>query len=121
VQVTLDGRPVRGLNELEYVDGRLFANVWRSNRILIIDPVDWRVTGVVDVDPAALLGPGELPGRDREAVLNGIAWDAEGERLFITGKRWPKVFEIELRPRTGGTGVARPRGTDGGHPAAWRP
>jgi glutamine cyclotransferase len=97
VQVRLNGRPVRLLNELEYVDGRVLANVWRSDLILVIDPADGQVTAVVDVDRAALLDPAEMPDPADQADLNGIAWDPEGERLFITGKRWPKVFEIELR------------------------
>lgn len=94
VEVFDDAGPVQGLNELEYVRGEIFANVWRSDRIARIAPATGRVTGWIDLS-------GILPARDREApvdVLNGIAYDPARSRLFVTGKLWPKLFEIELQP-----------------------
>ena len=96
IPVTLDGKPVERLNELEWVKGEIFANVWQTNWILRIDPRDGRVVGIVDLR-------GLLPAEDMVAgstdVLNGIAYDAQGDRLFVTGKKWPKLFEIRLKPR----------------------
>lgn len=94
VTVTYDGRPLRGLNELEMVDDLLYANVWPSDWIVMIEPDSGRVTGRIDLT-------GLLPEADRTAgvdVLNGIAWDAEGKRLFVTGKLWPRLFEIRVLP-----------------------
>jgi glutaminyl-peptide cyclotransferase len=82
------------LNELECVHGEIFANIWHSDRIARIRPTDGTVTGWIDLT-------GLLPQQDRkggEAVLNGIAYDAPANRLFVTGKLWPKLFEIELLP-----------------------
>jgi glutaminyl-peptide cyclotransferase len=89
------GVPVRDLNELEVMHGEILANVWHTDRIARIDPATGAVTGWIDL--AGLLKPGEVS--DSEAVLNGIAWDAEGSRLFVTGKLWPKLFEIAIEPR----------------------
>ncbi len=86
--------PVDNLNELEYVKGEILANVWRTDRIARISPKDGRVTGWIDL--AGLLTPAERAGTD---VLNGIAYDAAGDRLFVTGKLWPRVFEIKIVPR----------------------
>ena len=86
--------PVTGLNELELVGGDLFANVWPTNRIAVIDPSDGRVRGWLDlanVLPVVFRGP-------RTDVLNGVAYDADADRLFVTGKRWPRLFEIEVLP-----------------------
>jgi glutaminyl-peptide cyclotransferase len=90
----VDG-PVARLNELEAVDGSVYANVWLTDRIAIIDPGTGRVTGWIDLTG---LGPGGPSAGD--AVLNGIAWDAAGKRLFVTGKLWPQVFEIRIRRRS---------------------
>jgi glutamine cyclotransferase len=90
------GRPVTFLNELEYVKGEIYANVWQSDRIARIDPETGCVTGWIDL--TGLLGPRMM---DEEAVLNGIAYDEAGDRLFVTGKYWPQVFEIEPVPRKG--------------------
>ena len=87
------GRPVSQLNELEYVKGELLANVWQSERIARIDPATGRVTGWIDL--RGLLDPRDAAGVD---VMNGIAYDAAGDRLFVTGKLWPKVFEIKILP-----------------------
>jgi len=91
VEVVAGGKPVTNLNELEYVDGEILANVWQTDLIARIRPQDGRVTGWIDLS-------GLLTGADRQGadVLNGIAYDAAGNRLFVTGKYWPKLFEIEL-------------------------
>jgi len=97
--VTADGRPVERLNELEWVEGEIFANVWQTDRIARIDPKTGRVTGWIDLGGLLPL-PYRIP--DYTDVLNGIAYDAKGRRLFVTGKRWPKVFEIRLVRKGGG-------------------
>ena len=87
--------PVERLNELEYVKGEIFANVWQTDRIARISVKDGRVTGWIDL--AGLLTPAERTEVERGGgVLNGIAYDAAGDRLFVTGKLWPRVFEIKL-------------------------
>jgi glutamine cyclotransferase len=88
-------RRVSQLNELEYVRGEIYANLWHYNRVARIDPKDGRVTGWIDF--SGLLKPGETS--EEEAVLNGIAYDEAGDRLFVTGKLWPKLFEIKLRQK----------------------
>lgn len=94
VRVTKVGRPLRYLNELECVDGKVWANVWQRDEIVRIDPT----SGVVEatVDASGLLTPEE---RRRTDVLNGIAWIPERRRFVITGKLWPWTFEVELIPR----------------------
>lgn len=94
VRVTAGGMPVSELNELEIVKGEVWANVWQTERIARIDPATGRLTGWIDL--SGLLSPAERAGTD---VLNGIAYDAAGDRLFVTGKLWPKVFEIRLVDR----------------------
>jgi glutaminyl-peptide cyclotransferase len=86
--------PVQNLNELEYVKGEIFANVWQTERIARISPKDGRVTGWIDL--TGLLTRAERTSAD---VLNGIAYDAAADRLFVTGKWWPRVFQIELVQR----------------------
>ena len=86
--------PVEQLNELEYVKGEIYANVWQTDRIARISPKDGRVVGWIDL--RGLLTPAERSGTD---VLNGIAYDAQGDRLFVTGKLWPRLFEIKLVQR----------------------
>lgn len=88
-------RRVSQLNELEYVRGEIYANLWHYNRVARIDPSDGRVKGWIDL--SGLLKPGETS--DEEAVLNGIAYDEAGDRLFVTGKLWPKLFEIKLKQK----------------------
>ncbi|MCS7024983.1 MAG: glutaminyl-peptide cyclotransferase [Bryobacteraceae bacterium] len=83
-------RNIRLLNELEWVDGEIFANVWQTNRIVRISPEDGRVTGWIDLE--GLLTADDLA--EPVDVLNGIAYDAATGRLFVTGKLWPKLFEI---------------------------
>ncbi|MCE2424895.1 MAG: glutaminyl-peptide cyclotransferase [Pseudomonadales bacterium] len=89
VGVTLDGRPVRRLNALECVAGEVYANVYRQDVIVRIDPTSGRVTGRIDA--SGLLGPEEAVRAD---VLNGIAHVAETDRFLVTGKLWPKMFEV---------------------------
>ncbi len=96
IDVTLDGKPVKNLNELEWVKGEIYANVWQTNWILRIDPHDGRVVGAIDM--SGLLDAADIV-RGQTDVLNGIAYDAKGDRLFVTGKNWPKLYEIRLRPR----------------------
>lgn len=91
VRVTADGRPVRHLNELEFVKGEILANIWQTEDVVRIDPASGRVTAWIDL--SGLLTPREQASTD---VLNGIAYDAPGDRLFVTGKLWPKLFEIRL-------------------------
>lgn len=93
--VRADGRPVRQINELEWVDGQILANVWRTDWILRIDPDSGEVTAWIDL--RGLFDYRAIP--DEDAVPNGIAWDPEGRRLFLTGKLWPKVFQVELVER----------------------
>ena len=92
VPVTYTGRPLDRLNELEFIDGEVWANVWQTNYIVRIDPATGVVVGVIDLN-GLLPDPVANPADD---VLNGIAWDAENRRLFVTGKNWPKLFEIRL-------------------------
>lgn len=90
--VTFKGRAVDFLNELEWIDGKLWANVYTTDQIVIIDPATGIVEGVVDL--AGLLPEADItPTTD---VLNGIAYDAAGKRIFVTGKNWSKLFEIEI-------------------------
>src|SRR5688572_15437802 len=93
--VVRDGQaPVAHLNELEYVKGQIYANVWQTDRIAIIAPKTGQVTGWIDL--RGLLDPREAAA---DAVLNGIAYDAAGDRLFVTGKLWPRIYEIRLTPK----------------------
>ena len=96
ILVTADGVAVTNLNELEWVKGEIYANVWLTDRIARIDPASGHVVGWIDL--RGLLDTSKLrdPGND---VLNGIAYDADKDRLFVTGKCWPKVFEIKLVKR----------------------
>jgi glutamine cyclotransferase len=90
----LDGQtPVRELNELEFVQGEIYANVWHDNRIATIDPNSGHVTAWIDMN--GLMPEGEL--QDPEAVLNGIAYDQTSNKLYVTGKLWPRIFEIKVK------------------------
>ena len=90
--VTLDGRPVRWLNELEYIDGKVWANVYTTDEIVIINPKNGKVEGVVDC--RGLL-PKKLRTPDTD-VLNGIAYNPETKKIYLTGKNWPKLYEVRL-------------------------
>jgi glutamine cyclotransferase len=96
VRVTADGVPVPRLNELEFVKGEVFANIWTTDYVARIDPKTGKVTGWVNLG-------GLLSARERSStdVLNGIAYDAARDRLFVTGKLWPRLFEIKLVPAKG--------------------
>lgn len=94
LDVTEDGQPVDQLNELEWVKGEIYANIWQSDRIARIDPATGHVTGWIDL--AGLLPVEDQPGTD---VLNGIAYDAKADRLIVTGKLWPRLYEIRVVPK----------------------
>ncbi len=94
IQVTLEGKPIQNVNELEWVKGEIYANVWQTNYILRIDPANGKVVGLIDAS-GLLKKTDIIPGQTD--VLNGIAYDAAGDRLFVTGKYWPTLFEIRLR------------------------
>jgi glutamine cyclotransferase len=93
VPVTLQGRPISQINELEWIEGEVFANLWQTDYIVRIDPATGTITGIIDLTE---LMPDRSGLDPTDAVLNGIAWDPEGRRLFVTGKNWPKLFEIRL-------------------------
>jgi glutamine cyclotransferase len=89
------GQPLKMLNELEYIHGEIFANVWQTPYVVRIDPANGHLLGTIDF--SGLLQPKDYqPGTD---VLNGIAYDATNDRLFVTGKNWPKLFEVRLKKR----------------------
>lgn len=96
ITVSDRGQPILNLNELEFVRGEIYANIWQTDRIARISPADGRVLGWIDLT-------GILSASDRAEpvdVLNGIAYDVLGDRLFVTGKLWPKLFEIKLVPKS---------------------
>jgi len=87
----IDEEPVRNLNELEYIQGKIYANIWQHDKIAIIDPQTGIVEGWID-----MTGINNEDSQDPNKVLNGIAYDSENNRIFITGKKWTKLFQIEL-------------------------
>jgi len=91
IKVTAAGAPLRNLNELEYMKGEILANVWTTDSVARLSPATGRVTGYIDL--AGLLTASEKASVD---VLNGIAYDEKNDRLFVTGKLWPKLFEIKI-------------------------
>ncbi len=93
LKVTWQGKPVPMLNELEYVKGEILANIWMTDRIARIDPATGNVIDWIDIGSLTR----RLKLRNYDAVPNGIAYDAEKDRLFVTGKCWPKLFEIKLK------------------------
>jgi glutamine cyclotransferase len=104
ITVTHDGKPLYRLNELEYINGEIWANIWHSeekqtlgkpNTIARIDPNTGKVVGWVDL---AGISPDDVQ-RDQENTLNGIAYDPATERIFVTGKKWKKLFEIKIKPK----------------------
>jgi glutaminyl-peptide cyclotransferase len=84
------------INELEFIDGAVYANVWQTNEILKIDPVSGNVTGKLDMSGLKQSYPELVGSSDSDKVLNGIAWDSSGNRMFVTGKNWSKLFELKL-------------------------
>jgi glutamine cyclotransferase len=94
IKVTAEGKPIPQLNELEVVDGELYANLWGYDVIARIDPASGNVLGWINL--AGLLPPEQRGTTSVDAVLNGIAYDGKQKRLYVTGKLWPKLFEIEL-------------------------
>ncbi len=95
ITVTYQGRPIRRLNELEYVHGEILANIWHQDLIVRIDPATGVITGVIDLRDLAAA----VPVADSEAVLNGIAYDDKSGKLYVTGKNWPSLYEIALPAR----------------------
>jgi glutamine cyclotransferase len=96
IRVSADGVNVTQINELEWVEGEILANIWQTDRVARIDPFSGQVRGWID-----LKGLDRLAGaaQNTDNVANGIAYDAAKKRLFVTGKRWPKLFEIELKKK----------------------
>ena len=92
IEVTADGNPVNRLNELEYIQGNIYANIWLTNNIAVINPENGKVTAWIDL--SNLLPTNSCP--QPTDVLNGIAYDPQTNRLFVTGKWWCRLFEIEL-------------------------
>ena len=92
IAVTEQGKPLHKLNELEWVEGYIFANIWQSNRIVIIEPDSGQVLSSINLNG---LLPEELRSADTD-VLNGIAYDAKQQRLLVTGKNWPRLYHIQL-------------------------
>jgi glutamine cyclotransferase len=95
LRVTFNGKPVNRLNELEFIEGEIFANVWHNDVILRIRPTDGIVVGVIDLTGI----DAKERRRDPEHVLNGIAYDPKSRELFVTGKCWPKIYQIRLIPK----------------------
>jgi glutamine cyclotransferase len=93
LKVTEDGQPVRNLNELEWVKGEIFANIWLTDQIVRIDPKSGRVVGQIDLAPLV-----QANRSDEDSVANGIAYDSARDRLFVTGKNWAKLYEVKLVP-----------------------
>ncbi|MES2692032.1 MAG: glutaminyl-peptide cyclotransferase, partial [Verrucomicrobiota bacterium] len=93
IEVTAAGKPVPHLNEIEFIQGEIFANVWQTDHVMRIDPATGIVRGIVDFS-------GLLPAHERAQdtdVLNGIAYDAASDRLIVTGKKWPRLYEVRLK------------------------
>ena len=95
IHVTCDGHLIRNINELEWVKGQIYANVWLTNVIVRIDPATGDVVGLIDLSDL----PDAIATRPADNVLNGIAYDAAADRLFVTGKLWQSVYQIRLAQR----------------------
>ena len=93
IKVNYNGQPLDQVNELEWIDGEILANIWRTRDLVRIDPKTGRVDGVVDM---AALPEVASPPSDPDAVANGIAFDPAGHRIFVTGKLWPHLYQVEL-------------------------
>lgn len=94
VRITAEGRPVANLNEIEWVKGEVWGNIWQTNLIVRIDPKTGIVKSLIDL--SSLPETARKPNID--AVPNGIAYDSKGDRLFVTGKLWPRLYEVRLTP-----------------------
>jgi glutamine cyclotransferase len=92
IEVFDHGQELTDLNELEYVKGEIYANIWHSDKIVRINPVSGEIVGWIDL--TGLRRPED--GDNEDNVLNGIAYDEKNDRLFVTGKRWSRLFEIKL-------------------------
>jgi glutaminyl-peptide cyclotransferase len=92
IKVTYEGRPVTRLNELEYVNGEIFANIWLTDIIAMISPKTGKVIGWIDLRGLS----DDFGSRRSDQILNGIAYDDKRDRLFVTGKLWPKIYEIKV-------------------------
>lgn len=91
-----DGKPQMYLNELEFIKGEIWANIWQEGEIIRIDPATGKIVGRIDFEKLV----DEITDKSRDAdVLNGIAYDAEGDRIFITGKKWNKLYEVKIVPK----------------------
>lgn len=95
IEVTLEGKPIDNINELEYIDDKIYANIWQEDIIVIIDPDSGKVSGLINLEN--IIDPENY--QHELNVLNGIAYDEKNDKLFVTGKLWPKIFEIELLPK----------------------
>ena len=95
VQVTLDNTPLHRINELEYIQGLVYANIWGEDVIVQIDPATGQVRGIIDARPLVRM----QPALGRDDVLNGIAYNPETNTLYLTGKNWPMLFEVALEQR----------------------
>ena len=89
---TYQGKSLRNLNELEYVDGKIYSNIWQSNKIVIIDPNTGYIENWVDLSKLQKM----IPRKQKIDVLNGIAYNPESKTFYVTGKLWPKLFELKL-------------------------
>jgi glutaminyl-peptide cyclotransferase len=98
LRVTYRGRPLRQLNELEFAHGRLYANVWMSDRVAVIDPGSGRVEAWLDLAPLRRGFARPAGWSESDHVLNGIAWDPARDHFYVTGKCWPVLYEIRLVP-----------------------
>lgn len=96
ITVTWDGHEVARLNELEWIKGEIWANIWLTHRIARIDPASGAITAFIDL--SSLAPSRESLRNPHDAVLNGIAWDQDGDRIFVTGKYWPHLYQIKLVP-----------------------
>ena len=102
IPVALQGAPLRRINELEYAEGKIYANVWQETYIVRIDPSNGMVDGVIDARPLfSHLSPPSKQDIPRPGVLNGIAYNDDTKTFYLTGKNWPLIFEVELVPADG--------------------
>jgi glutamine cyclotransferase len=97
IEAYTNKRKAERLNEIEYVKGKIYANIWQKNTIIIIDPKNGTIEGIINLNK--LRNSVDLKEQNKDAVLNGIAYDSENDRLFVTGKNWNKTFEIKLFPQ----------------------